>query len=125
MLVDDAGERLPERAAAPVAELRITGWDLTLPGRATIGLEDGPVPWTGLGAEGFAGVGVYAGQVDVAEDFPRDRRMLVMLGDVGDIARVRVNGTDCGIAWTAPFSADVTGALRPGRNAIVVESQDG
>jgi hypothetical protein len=34
---------------------------------------------------------------------------------------VLVNGVDCGITWTAPFEADVTGALRPGRNAVVVE----
>jgi (4-O-methyl)-D-glucuronate---lignin esterase len=42
-------------------------------------------------------------------------------GDVRDVARVLVNGVDCGITWTAPFEADITGALRPGRNAVVVE----
>ncbi|HMD91086.1 MAG TPA: hypothetical protein VKG80_00440 [Trebonia sp.] len=40
---------------------------------------------------------------------------------MGDIARVLVNGVDCGIIWTAPFEADITGALHPGRNAVMVE----
>ena len=122
VLVDDSDGGLAERSAAPVAELHIGGaWDLTLPGRAAIRLEGGPVPWTELGEEGFAGVGVYAGSVEVDAGSLPDRRIMVMLGDVGDIARVRVNGVDCGITWTAPFEADVTGALRPGRNTVVVE----
>jgi hypothetical protein len=117
---DDAG--LPERSAAPQDELRVDGaWELTLPGRPVIRLDDGPVPWTDLGQEGFAGVGVYAATVDVDPAFLGDRRILMAFGDVGDIARVLVNGTDCGIIWTAPFEVDVTEALRPGRNAIVVE----
>ena len=91
------------------------------PDTRAIRLEHGPVPWTDLGQEGFAGVGAYAGQVDVDSAFLRDRRILAAFGDVGDIARVMVNGVDCGITWTAPFEADITGALRPGLNAVVVE----
>jgi len=122
VLADGQDEGLAARSAAPLAELRVAGpWELTLPGHAAIRLEHGPVPWTVLGEEGFAGVGVYAGHADVDSDFLRDRRILAAFGDVGDIARVLVNGTDCGITWTAPFEADITGALRPGRNAVVVE----
>jgi len=122
VLVEDDGERLPARSAAPGAELRIAGaWELRLPGRAAIRLEHGPVPWTELGEEGFAGVGAYAGTVDVDPAFLRDRRILVAFGDVGDIARVLVNEADSEIIWTAPFEADITGALRPGRNTVVVE----
>jgi alpha-L-rhamnosidase len=122
VLVDGHDERLPERSAPPLAELPVVdGWELTLPGRAAIRLDHGPVPWTELGEEGFAGVGVYAGHVDVDPVFVRDRRIVAAFGDVGDVARVLVNAADCGITWTAPFEADITSALRPGRNAIVVE----
>ena len=122
VLVDGDDERLPVRSAAWVAELLVAdAWELTLPGRAAIPLEQGPVPWTELGEEGFAGVGVYAGHAEVDPGFLRGRRILAAFGDVGDIGRVLVNGVDCGITWTAPFEADVTGALRPGLNAIVIE----
>jgi len=122
VLVDDHDGRLPVRSAAPLAGLPADGaWELTLPGHAPIRLEHGPVPWTDLGHEGFAGVGTYAGHVDVDPAFLRDPRILAGLGGVGDIARVLVNGVDCGIIWTAPFEADITGVLRPGRNAVVVE----
>ena len=53
--------------------------------------------------------------------FLHGRRILAAFGDVGDIAQVLVNGVDCGIIWTVPFEADITAALRPGRNAIVVK----
>ena len=122
VLANGQDEGLAVRSAAPLAELRVAGpWELTLPGRAAIRLEHGPVPWTELGEEGFAGVGVYAGHVDVDPVFLRDRRIVAAFGDVGDVARVLVNGIDCGIIWTAPFEAEITGALRPGRNAVVVE----
>jgi len=122
VLADGQDERLAVRSAAPLAELRMAdAWELTLPGRAAIRLEHGPVPWTELGEEGFAGVGAYASHVDIDPVFLGDRRVLAAFGDVGDVARVLVNGADCGITWTAPFEADITGALRPGRNAVVVE----
>ncbi len=122
MLVDDHGERLPVRSAAPLTELPVAGrWELTLPGRTAIRLDHGPVPWTDLGEDGFAGVGVYAASAEVDAAFLRHRRILAAFGDVDDIARVLVNGVDCGITWTAPFEADITAALRPGRNAVVVE----
>jgi hypothetical protein len=122
VLVDGDGERIPQRSADPLAELRAGGaWELTLPGRPAIRLEDGPVPWTEVGEEGFAGVGVYAGQAEVDQAFLHGRKILAAFGDVGDIAQVLVNGVDCGIIWTVPFEADITAALRPGRNAIVVK----
>ena len=49
-------------------------------------------------------------------------RIEIELGDVRDvgIARVSLNGTDLGTVWTKPFRVDVTQALRPGRNELVV-----
>jgi len=34
---------------------------------------------------------------------------------------LRVNGQNFGILWKPPFRADVTGALRPGRNLLEVK----
>ncbi|MCU0750284.1 MAG: hypothetical protein MUF13_12130 [Akkermansiaceae bacterium] len=43
------------------------------------------------------------------------------LGQVEVVARVRLNGHDCGIAWKPPYQVDVTGALRPGSNTLEIE----
>ena len=41
-------------------------------------------------------------------------------GPVGEIAQVRVNGIDCGIAWAPPYRIDITDAARSGRNEIEI-----
>ena len=41
--------------------------------------------------------------------------------NVKDIAHVWINGKDCGIAWTAPYEVEITGALRKGKNTIEIE----
>jgi hypothetical protein len=41
-------------------------------------------------------------------------------GPVGEIAQVRLNGADCGIAWAPPYQLDVSTAARSGRNDIEV-----
>ena len=42
------------------------------------------------------------------------------LGRVADLAQVTVNGTDCGILWKEPYRTDITTALQPGDNEIIV-----
>lgn len=43
------------------------------------------------------------------------------LGAVKELARVFVNGIDCGVAWHAPFRLDITKALKEGSNTIDVD----
>ena len=45
---------------------------------------------------------------------------VAMIGPVGEIAEVRVNGIDCGIAWAPPYRVDITGAAHSGRNEIEI-----
>ena len=49
------------------------------------------------------------------------RRAWLSLPNVKDIAHVWINGKDCGIAWTAPYEVEITGALKKGRNKIEIE----
>lgn len=39
-------------------------------------------------------------------------------GPVGEVARVRVNGVDCGVAWAPPYQVDVSDAVREGTNVV-------
>jgi len=39
---------------------------------------------------------------------------------VGEVARVRVNGIDCGLAWAPPYRVEIADALRIGTNEIEI-----
>ena len=41
-------------------------------------------------------------------------------GPVGDVAQVRVNDVDCGLAWAPPYRVQITDALRSGANKIEI-----
>ena len=41
-------------------------------------------------------------------------------GPVGEVAQVRVNGIDCGLAWAPPYRVEIADALRRGSNEIEI-----
>jgi hypothetical protein len=47
------------------------------------------------------------------------------LGEVNDIARVRLNGVDLGTAWYEPFAVAAGGAAREGENLLEIEVTNG
>ena len=47
--------------------------------------------------------------------------MWIDLGDVKNLADVQVNGTSLGVVWHAPYRVNVTSALKPGANQLVVK----
>ena len=48
-------------------------------------------------------------------------RVWLSFPNVKDIVHVWINGKDCGIAWTAPYELEITGALKKGKNTIEIE----
>ncbi|WP_084653698.1 glycosyl hydrolase [Nocardioides insulae] len=75
--------------------------------------------WTDLDPR-FSGSAVYRTSVDLTDQDLADRRMMLDLGEVHDIAKVSVNGTVLPRALWAPYVVDVTDALRAGGNTIEV-----
>jgi hypothetical protein len=45
---------------------------------------------------------------------------MLNLGQVYELAEVTLNGKPIGTAWHTPFELEVTGALRPGANLMVI-----
>ena len=70
----------------------------------------------------FSGTAVYRGELFVPPALlAADITPILDLGQVEVMARVRINGHDLGILWKAPFLADATGVLKPGRNELEIE----
>ena len=75
-----------------------------------------------------AGIKYYSGSATYTRDFLVDKDALaggkeayVVFGDIQEMARVFVNGNDCGILWTPPYKARITPYLKEGTNIIEVQ----
>lgn len=82
------------------------------------------ISWTDSADPGiryFSGAGTYRRSLQVPSKWlAPGRRLRLDLGDVKELAAVRVNGRSVGTAWHAPFRVDLTDALRPGENQLEI-----
>jgi hypothetical protein len=113
--------------AAPALEIE-GPWKLVFPG--TFGAPDsvqfdGLKSWTESDLpmiKYFSGIVTYEKTFEIpAGTLAGAGRLALDLGDVKEVASVRVNGRDVGTVWTPPYRVDVTGALKPGANTLRVE----
>ena len=68
----------------------------------------------------FSGTATYRTTVKLPEEV-QGRTVRLDMGDVREMARVKVNGRDAGGVWTAPYKVDITDMLRKGKNEIEIE----
>ncbi len=116
---------LPKEAAAPEPSFaagttfaELTGdWNVDLSGKPlTTALKS----WEDLGTTGFSGPATYRKQFTAAAT-PKGKHVYLEIGDVHDYAKVTLNGKDLGAHAWQPYRWDVTSALKPGENDLVVE----
>jgi hypothetical protein len=72
------------------------------------------------GVKYYSGRAVYRTGFDWQAGAGSPGRCMLDLGEVAVMARVKLNGQDCGIAWKPPYRVDVSGALKAGRNELEV-----
>lgn len=74
------------------------------------------------GIKYFSGTAVYRKSFALPPSaIPNPQLKLFLdLGKVEVMARVRVNGKDCGIAWKPPYRVDISGAVRTGQNELEI-----
>ena len=72
----------------------------------------------------FAGSATYRQQITVTADSLKNKRTVLDLGVMNDIAQVRVNGKDAGVLWYPPYQADITELLQAGDNALEIVVTD-
>ncbi|MGN0852008.1 MAG: glycosyl hydrolase [Kiritimatiellia bacterium] len=68
----------------------------------------------------FAGRAVYRRTFSVPADLLA-RDLVLDLGEVRELATVRLNGTNLGCLWEAPYRVPVRGRLKPGGNVLEIE----
>ena len=68
----------------------------------------------------FSGTARYSYQLYL-KSLDRHYRYVLDLGEVKNLAEVRVNGTVCGTLWHSPFAIDITEALLGGDNTVEVD----
>lgn len=66
----------------------------------------------------YSGTAVYKREFEVANK--PDSPTILDLGKVQIIARVRLNGKDCGIAWKPPYRVDISSAICKGKNSLEI-----
>jgi hypothetical protein len=70
----------------------------------------------------YSGNAVYQKTFELPDGTPTaGRKYFLDLGDVKNLARVRLNGRDLGVVWCAPWRVEVTGALVGGTNRLEIE----
>ncbi len=93
------------------------GWTLQLgdaKAPATLG------SWTSRDAA-YSGVGTYRRAFSVPAGWIGQGRVTLDLGDVQELAEVRVNGKSAGVRICPPYVFDVTALVSPGANALEVD----
>ena len=81
--------------------------------------------WTANAVDGvkyFSGTATYTKTIQAQRAWFRPgAHILLDLGMVNDLAEVSINGKTLGELWKAPFTVDVTQALKPGSNQLEIK----
>jgi hypothetical protein len=111
------------------AALEITGpWDVKFPpnlGAPPSRVFEKLVSWTTIPDDGvkyFSGTATYLKEFEVpASMLAHGDHLELDLGQLRNVAEVTLNGHPLGIRWKPPFSYEVTGVVRPGKNTLVIK----
>lgn len=121
---------LPAVPGALRAVAELTGeWDVTFPPRRGAPEQvkfEQLADWTKRAEPGvryFSGIATYHRAFDLPGEIAAAGQgaWYLDLGTVHDIARVRLNGRDLGVVWSAPWRVDLTPALQARGNRLEID----
>jgi len=100
-------------------------WTLDFPETGTVKL-DSLMSWTELedgGMKFFSGTATYRTSVNIDSKSLKNKagRVMLSLGKVKDMARVRVNGHEVALMWKSPFICNISEYVRKGNNEIEID----
>jgi len=86
---------------------------------------DSLVDWTTHPQEGikhYSGIAVYKKSFDLPLSATAGSHKLYLdLGEVKNMSRIRLNGKELGVVWTAPWKVDITRVVKPKGNELEIE----
>ena len=123
----EAARSLPVRTESVLAS--VTGaWDVAFqpdrgaPAKISLGALGSWSDHENPGVRYFSGTALYARTLQApGEWFKPGAKLWLDLGDVKNIAEVRINGEPLGILWRPPFRVDATSALKAGPNTLEIK----
>ncbi|MEO6979159.1 MAG: glycosylhydrolase-like jelly roll fold domain-containing protein, partial [Mucilaginibacter sp.] len=82
--------------------------------------------WTTRSEEGikfYSGTAVYKKEFEMPNNISpgKNGKIYLNLGEVHDMARVKLNGKYLGVIWTAPWRVDISKAIVKGQNKLEIE----
>ncbi|MBN2028824.1 hypothetical protein JW824_01130 [bacterium] len=123
-----SGQTMTVRAGSVPAPVVIEGqWDVTFPllTGVTKQVKLNPGSWADQNDEDikyFSGTATYVKEIVLSEQqLAGDRKLLLDLGDVKNLAEVKINGKDLCVAWKPPYKVDITDVAVAGVNQIEIE----
>lgn len=110
----------------PIGEVKAVlnienGWKIINPPQ-TIERETQLKSWTEYeGLEDFSGTLIYEDKFNLHRPWDPDERIYLDLGEVHNLALLRINGKEAGVKMWAPYIFDITDLIQTGQNIIGVE----
>jgi hypothetical protein len=118
--VAGAAEPVPVMAGSTTVAALDGDWSLALGGRQL----NGPLAiWEKQGVNGFTGIAHYQKSFELAALPAAGNKVYLDLGEVHELARVRLNGQEFEARPWPPYLWDVTAAVKAGTNVVEVEVQ--
>jgi hypothetical protein len=121
-LVFASGKRQELVLPAPTAPISLTGpWQVTLVSPVDAIHKITLPSLTNLAEHADSAVKYFSGTATYSQKFEISNlksQITLDLGKVNDLARVTLNGKDLGVLWQAPFTLDITSALKTGENQL-------
>lgn len=69
----------------------------------------------------YSGTAIYETAFNIKKMSAPGGKLMLDLGTVHVMAKVKMNGVDCGTVWTAPWQADISKAIKKGKNILEIE----
>ena len=68
----------------------------------------------------YSGTAVYRQTFEMPEDILKSSRVRLNLGELYNLAEVRINGKSVGVWWKKPFAGDITDFVKNGENKLEI-----